>query len=104
MQPNWVKKEKKDAESFGGKRTPRSGGLWFAKGDVRSNEYLIENKTTAKESFSVSVPLWEKIEKEALLSHRLPLLSLEMGNDKLELIILSKDDFCALNLLINKKE
>ena len=100
----WQKKEKKDAKLFDGKRTPRSGGLWFAKGDVRTDKYLIENKATAKESFSVSVPLWEKIEKEALLSHRLPLLSLEMGSDKLELIVLSKDDFCALNLLVNKKE
>ena len=100
----WQKKEKKDAKLFDGKRTPRSGGLWFAKGDVRTDKYLIENKATAKESFSVSVPLWEKIEKEALLSHRLPLLSLEMGDDKLELIVLSKDDFLALNLLVNKKE
>ena len=99
----WQKQEKKDAKLFGGRRTLRSGGLWFDKGDVKSETYLIENKATAKESFSVSVPLWTKIEKEALLSHRVPILSLEMGKEQLELVVLSKDDFCDLMILVDKK-
>ena len=96
MPKNWQKKEIKDAKLFGGRRTPRSGGLWFAKGDSKSDNYLIENKTTDKESFSVSVKLWEKINREALLSKRIPMISIEMGKGKLELIVLSMEDFCSI--------
>jgi hypothetical protein len=96
VQPNWRIKEIKDAKLFGGKRTPRSGGLWFAKGDSKSDKFLIENKTTDKESFSVSVKLWEKINREALLSRRIPMISMEMGKGKLELVVLSMEDFCSI--------
>ncbi len=96
MRKNWEKKEMKDAELFNGKRTPRSGGLWSAKGDVKSDKYLIESKQTMKKSFSVSVDLWKKIEREALLNNRIPLLSLEIGKDKQELIVISRDDFLTL--------
>lgn len=92
----WQKKEKKDSELFGAKRSPRSGGLWFSKGDSKSAKYLIENKTTSKESFSISVKLWEKIEREALLNQRMPILSLEMGKKNIELVVLSINDFCRL--------
>lgn len=98
MKKQWEKKEKRDAGDFGGKRTPRSGGMWFAKGDSKSDKYLIENKTTAKESFSIKAHIWQKIEKEALLSHRAPMLSIEFGKDKIELIIMNKDDFLTLDI------
>lgn len=92
----WQKKETKDAKLFGGRRTPRSGGLWYSKGDSRCEKYLIENKQTEKESFSVSVKLWKKIEREALLSSKLPILSIEMGKGSLELVVLSMEDFCII--------
>jgi len=44
----------------------------------------------------VSVKLWEKIEREALLSRRIPLLSIELGDGKRELIVMSMEDFCSL--------
>ena len=98
----WQSKEKRDAETFGNKRTPRSGGLWFAKGDSKGEVYLIENKTTAKESFAISTHLWEKIEREALLSHRTPMISMEIGKRCLELVVLSIEDFSCL--LANQKK
>ena len=96
MSKQWQQKEKKDALVFKGKRTPRSGGLWFAKGDSKNEKYLIENKTTAKESFSISTHLWEKIENEALLSHRIPMISLEIGKRQLEVVVLEINDFISL--------
>jgi hypothetical protein len=93
MKKQWEKKEQKDANSFRGRRTPRSGGLWFAKADVKSDTYLIENKTSAKESFSITSKLWEKINREALINSKIPLMSLEFGKKKIELIVMSKDDF-----------
>ncbi len=77
---------------------PRSGGMWFAKGDSKNTVYLIENKTTEKESFSISVKLWKKLEREALLSDRIPILSMEIGKDKIGLIVLSIEDFYELGL------
>ena len=93
---NWQKKEDRDSKVFGSKKTPRSGGMWFAKGDSKSDKYLIENKTTTHESFAISIKLWEKIEREALLSRRIPLLSIELGDGKQELIVMSMEDFCGL--------
>lgn len=92
----WQAKEKKDSKLFGGTRTPRSGGLWFAKGDVKSDVYLIENKTSTKERFSITAKLWEKINNEALITKRIPIMSLEFGKEKVELVVLDKNDFIIL--------
>lgn len=90
---NWRKKEVSDSKVFGSKLTPRSGGFWFAKGDSRNETYLIEDKTSEHERFSVTTKLWEKINREALLSQRVPVMSLSFGEKKLELVVMSKDDF-----------
>ena len=97
MKKKWQKKEIADSKLFGSRRMPRSGGLWFAKGDSRSETYLIENKTTKHQSYSISTSLWEKLEGEALLSQRIPLLSIQFGDEDTELVIIDKDDF--INLL-----
>ena len=102
MKRQWSEKEKKDAKEFGSRRTPRSGGLWFWKGDVSNDVYLIEDKTSGKNSFSITARVWKKIEREALLSHRIPLMSLEFGDDKIELVVISKDDFLASMKEVNK--
>lgn len=96
MRKPWQKKEKKDLDLFKSKATPRSGGLWFAKGDSKSDEFLIENKTTYRENFTIVGKVWEKIKKEALLESRLPVLSVEFGTKKNEVVILDKNDFISL--------
>lgn len=96
MQPNWRKKEQKDAKLFGGKPTPRSGGLWFAKGDSKSEKYLIENKTTDKENFTIVGKVWEKIYNEAIINSRIPLLSIMFGVKNTEVIVIDKNDFVAM--------
>jgi hypothetical protein len=92
----WQDKEKSDSKLFGSKRTPRSGGLWFAKGDSKSEKFLIENKTTEHESFGISSKIWNKIEREALLNSRMPILSILFGKEETELVIMSKEDFLTL--------
>lgn len=93
----WQKKEKKDAKDFGAKVTPRSGGLWFAKGDSKSEIYLIENKTSKHNRFSITKQVWQKIEKEALLSQRLPMLSIQFSDEDIELVVMDKNDFIKVN-------
>lgn len=95
----WQKKERTDAKSFGGRPTPRSGGLWFAPGDVKTEDFLIDSKTTDKKSFSITGKIWRKIYKEALLSGKMPCLSIKLNQELLqnkepiEVVVLSKDDF-----------
>lgn len=93
-------KEQKDAKSFNAKGTPRSGGLWFAKGDSKNETFLIDSKKTDHERYSITADVWEKINREALLTNKLPLLSIEFGKKKIELVILDKNDF--INLMDSK--
>ena len=92
----WQEKERKDAKLLGNKPTPRSGGLWFAKGDSKGEKFLVENKTTANESFSITSKVWEKISREAIIEGRLPVLSIEFGGKKHEIIVLDKNDFLTM--------
>ena len=92
----WKTKEDSDAKLLGAKKTPRSGGLWFAKGDSKSEKFLIENKTSANERFSITSKIWEKIEREALLERRTPILSIEFGEKKHEIVVLDKNDFIGI--------
>lgn len=43
--------EKRVASELGGRVTPASGALWGAKGDVKSDLFLAECKTTEKPAY-----------------------------------------------------
>jgi hypothetical protein len=93
---DWQRKEKKDVRDFSAKPTLRSGGIWFSKGDLKNDRFLVDSKKSEHERFSITAKMWQKIYKEAILSQRLPLLSIEFGKDGTELVVLSKDDFLSL--------
>ena len=59
------KQEKRTAKQFKGRVTPGSGCIDGFKGDVRTDDYLIENKFTTS-SYVLKKNTWEKIRKEAL--------------------------------------
>ena len=90
----WQRKEKSDKSLFQGKSRPRSGGLWFAPGDVSLNQFLIDSKTTISKSYTITEEIWDKIYTEAIKCRRLPCLSVELGNGK-EFVVLDKDDFLS---------
>jgi len=92
---NWQKKEKKDAKDFKARRTPRSGGIWSFSGDLKNDRFLIESKKTEKKGFNITNKIWEKVWAEALKSQRMPLLSIELGNE-MEIVVLEKGDFLSL--------
>ena len=94
MKQLWQKKEIKDTKSFKGRKNPRTGGLWFAPGDVTTNDFLIDCKTTDKLSFSITKNIWNKIYKESLKNRRLPCLSVLLG-DGTEIVVLDKNDFLS---------
>lgn len=80
---------------MGGRRTPRSGGLWNNPGDVKCDDFLLECKHTDKMSYSVSAETIKKINMEAIKCRKLPALSVELG-DNTEFVVLKKDDFLLL--------
>lgn len=61
------RQEKKVAKAIGGKQTANSGATAFSKGDVRTDEWLIECKTKTSESKSITVQKewFDKNEEEA---------------------------------------
>jgi hypothetical protein len=92
MKLPWQQKEKKDAKKFGGKQTFRSGGIWFAPGDLKSDDFLFDSKLTTRKSFSVTKKMWDKIEKEAINSNRTPALLIQFS-ENVELVVLNTADF-----------
>ena len=60
------RQEQKTAKEINGRTTPASGSRWHQKADVRSDKFLIECKTTTKDSYRLTAKTWEKIANEAL--------------------------------------
>lgn len=61
------KQEKRVAKAIGGKQTANSGATMFSKGDVRTEEWIIECKTKTSDCKSMTIQKeWiEKNEEEA---------------------------------------
>lgn len=66
--------EKKTAKRLGGKPTPASGALAGAKGDIELPKFLVEAKSTIKESISIKREWLMKISGEALAKGKAPAL------------------------------
>lgn len=74
--------EKSLAKRLGGSLTPGSGALDGAKGDVKVGNFLIENKTTTNDSFSVKKDHLYKIYQESLEVSKTPALAIQFVTDE----------------------
>ena len=75
--------EKSVAKDLDAKTVIASGALWGSKGDVRHDEFLVECKTTEKSFYSLTMKVWEKIEKEAVRDGlRIPLMCIDIDGGK----------------------
>lgn len=73
--------ERSVAKDLNAKTVVASGALWGSKGDVRHDEFLVECKTTEKPYYSLTMKVWEKIEKEAVRDGlRVPLMCVDINN------------------------
>jgi len=88
------KHEDRLAKAVGGSRTAASGAFWSRKGDVRSQDLLIEHKWTGKSQVTVKAAVLEKIVKEAILDGRTPVLGFHLNGENY--IMLDEDDFLEL--------
>lgn len=89
-----LKHEKRLEKSLGGQRSAASGAFWSRKGDVRTDDLLIEHKWTSKKSFTLNAAVLEKIVTEAILDSRTPVLGISLNNRNY--VLLEEEDFLEL--------
>lgn len=89
-----LKHEKRLEKALDGSRSAASGAFWSRKGDVRTDDLLIEHKWTGKKSFTLKSEVLEKIVTEAILDSRTPVLGISLNNKNY--VILEEEDFLQL--------
>lgn len=100
-----TKQEKRTALEFRGRTTPASGALSGAKGDVRTGtregsqtnceDFLIENKYTDKDFYTLKLTTWQKIDGEALRDNmRVPLMQVDIQQN--QYVVLANNDYCRV--------
>ena len=88
------KHENRIAKRVGGKRTAASGAYWSRKGDVRSDDLLIEHKYTGKKQTTIKSDVLKKIMREAILDGRIPVLGIHLDGE--DYVILAEHDFIEM--------
>lgn len=88
------KHENRLAKAIGGSRTAASGAFWSRKGDVRSEELLIEHKWTGKKSKTIQSSELKKITTEAIMDGRMPVFGLHLDGE--DYVILLETDLLEL--------
>jgi hypothetical protein len=88
------KHENRLAKAVGGSTVAASGAFWSRKGDVRSQDLLIEHKYTGKKQVTVKSSVLEKIIKEAILDGRMPVLGFHLNGE--DYIMLDENDFLEM--------
>ena len=89
-----LKHEKRIAKKVGGQTTAASGAFWSRKGDVRSEDLLIEHKYTGKKQTTIKSDVLKKIMREAILDGRMPVLGIHLDGENY--VILLEDDFIEM--------
>lgn len=92
------KQEKAIAKKVGGKTTPNSGGTKFSGGDILTDTFLIEAKTSTKDkkSFSIKKEWLEKMQEQAFEQGRQnSALAIDFG-DGINYYLISERLFKAL--------
>jgi hypothetical protein len=89
-----LKHEKRLEKVAGGKRNAASGAFWSRKGDVRTDDLLIEHKWTGKKQVTIKSDVLKKIVTEAILDSRTPVLGLHLDGENY--VVLLEEDFFEL--------
>ena len=92
------KHENRLAKAVNGSTIAASGAFWSRKGDVRSDDLLIEHKWTGKQQVTVKAVVLEKIVKEAILDGRTPVLGFYLNGENY--VMLTEDDFLELRQIL----
>ena len=88
------KHENRLAKAIGGSRTAASGAFWSRKGDVRSDDLLIEHKWTGKKSKTIQSSELKKITTEAIMDGRMPVFGMHLDGE--DYVIMLETDLLEL--------
>ena len=94
-----VEQEERVAKLIGGSRTPRSGGGAWKKGDVLSDDWFAECKTTVKPSLSYSVnkAVLDKADHERAEMHKqYGALAFTLGEDREDYFVINSRTLKAI--------
>jgi hypothetical protein len=88
------KQEARVAKAMNGKTTPGSGNQWQAPSDVVTDLFRIECKTKTKPSSQITLKRewFTKIELEACVNGKIPILAFSFG-DNTNFYALTQEDF-----------
>jgi len=77
------KTNKKAGQDFENKvqKTINSGTMWHGKGDLKTDEHVIECKFTEKKGYRITTKTLQKLWDEALDANKLPLLIIGIKDD-----------------------
>jgi hypothetical protein len=89
------KQEKRTADTYKGSRNAGSGSGWLRKNDVRTREFLFENKfTTNMKSITIKEVDLRELTERAIVEDRTPVLQFDLAGRRY--IILNEDDFTEM--------
>ena len=89
------KQEDRSAKNYRGSRNAGSGNGWMRKNDVRSIEFLIENKlTTGTKSITLKSLDLKELRERAILEDRVPVLQFDLAGRNY--VVLVEDDFLEM--------
>jgi len=94
LKANWQKWEEEVAKNVDGVVMAGSGNQWFAKSDVRNQEYRFSCKQTDNDSFSIKRSDWREIWKIGMEDSKAPVVAVNMNGIKLA--VLDWDDFLEI--------
>jgi hypothetical protein len=92
-----LKQEKRTADTYRGSRNAMSGAGWVRKADVRTEEFMIENKLKMDpnaKSYSLKAVDLRDLTKRALLEGRIPLMQIDLAGHRY--VVLREDDFLEI--------
>lgn len=90
-----VKQEKRSANHYRGSRNAGSGSGWLRKNDVRSEDFLIENKLTiGTKSITLKHADLTELRERAIIEDRTPVLQFDLNGRRY--VVLVEDDFLAM--------
>jgi hypothetical protein len=91
--------EKRIAKAIGGSTNAASGAFWSRKGDVRSEDLLVEHKWTGKKSKTIQSSELKKLINEAIMDGRTPVFGIHLDGE--DYVILLENDFLEMRNKLN---
>jgi len=87
------KREKKAAENIKGRAHVASGALWNKKSDLSNDTFLVEDKFTHKDNYSIKLGVLLKVEKESKQVNKIPILRFGFESRGKNFALVRKQDF-----------